>query len=554
MAFRLAEAYVELKARGEKELHKSLEKTKEKVKDVAPAADQTEKKIEQAAQQAAKGVEKSATAMVKSLQKPIDKLAQLEAEMKAKFSALNQRADNLRSGGTGVTGGGGLFGRLGVSPTMAAGAGLVGIAAAVAQRGNALQTSGEDSRVLGPQVSAVTRDVVRGLKEFSGEFTKAGSGFVDGLLGLAAWIGNVVTFGGLGRWGESARKAEQWQTNDRRSYQEAIRTQRQIEAIDARGPIRAMEGRNELDRIFRRGGIEGLESAASALDSQQNSIANAEKLRAINERIAQEKDKAARAAEQSAAAAEREARAFREAGQMATWGPGRALDIATEAWRTGRPAEVIDAQRKFNLSEEDAARMEARMRGLDILKGAQRTAGQVEGFADRAADRAASLMEEDDAVKKLRREYEALAAAVAALPAGAGKDAAQGKLAEARMNVVAAEALDAERKQNAANRKAKEDALREGADKEIEAIRKRFEQLEFDAGNKARPTTSFQQVAAQDFAKLIQADVFAKEDEQRRVEEAKAQHEEAQKLRQQQVDEIKGVRQELEKGLKAVAG
>lgn len=560
MAFRLAEAFVELKMRGEKELHKSIDKTKEKVKEVGPAADQTEKKIETAAKDAAKEIDKSANAMVKSLQKPVDKLEELEREMKQKFSALNQRAANLgkpiaQADPYAMLGPqNAVFGRFAGAANLAAAGGLVGIASAVAQRGNEIATTGEDSKILGPEVSRDVRNVVDGIKEVGSTFKEVAGGFVDGLLGFIAILGNVVSFGTLRGFGERQAAEERRKATEDAAYRNAVQTKREIEAVDPYRPQRDMERRNRLDDIFKSGGIEGLEREASRIEGDMRTATAAKELLAVNERIAAEKDKAAKAGEQAAIAAEREAAAFRHAGQMATYGPGRSLEIAEEAWRTGRPAESIDAERRFNLGPQGVANMEARMRGLDRFKGANATAGQVEGFAGKAEERVAAMIEEGDSVKRLRREYEQLAAQVAALPAGAGKDAAQAKLAEAKMNVVAAEALDAEKRQNEAMNAAKREQLRDGANAEIAAIQKRFAELQLDAGNKPRDTAKFQTVGVQDFAKLIQQDVMAKEDEQKRIQEEKEEFRQAQELRQKQVDAVNAVKDELEKGLKAVAG
>lgn len=563
MAFRLAEAFVELKMRGEKELNKSLDKTKEKVKEVGPAADQAEKKIEKAATDAAKGVDKASTQMVTSLQKPIDKLAELEKEMKAKFDSLNKRAANLRQSqqpGGDLLGPNTLgptnriFGRFGGTANFAAAGAIAGIATAGAMRANELATTGEDSKILGPEVSRDVRTVVNGIKEVGSTFKDVAGGFIDGLLGFIAVLGNVVTFGGLGRAGEARDAEGRRNASNAAGIQFGMQAVRDMEAIDPYRPQRDAARRSELDSIFKRGGIEGLEREADRIAADMRTADAAKHLLQVNERIAQEKERAAKAGEDAAKAAEREAAAFRHAGQMATYAPERQLRIAEEAWRTGRPEESIDAERKFNLGPQDVALMEARMRGLDQYKDAKRTGIEAENFNAKAADRAAAMIDEGNAVARLRREYEALAARVAALPEGAGKEAAKAALAEAKMNVVAAEALDAEKRQNEAIKAQKQAELRAGADKKIDAIRQRFADLEFATGNKPRDTTSFQQVSAPDFAKLIQSDIFAKEDEQKRVEDAKQQHEEAQKLRQQQVDEIKGVRDELEKGLKAVAG
>lgn len=50
-----------------------------------------------------------------------------------------------------------------------------------------------------------------------------------------------------------------------------------------------------------------------------------------------------------------------------------------------------------------------------------------------------------------------------------------------------------------------------------------------------------------DLARQLQSDIFAKEDEQLRIEEEKKMHEEAQKKRDEMVNEIKAVKEEVKR-------
>lgn len=557
MAFKLAEAFVELKARGEKELHKSLEKTKGKVEEIGPATEQAEKRIEKAFGDAAKGVEKSADKMADALQKPIDKLAEFEKEMKAEFAALQNRAEKLKVSMRGGPQSGNLatlgptnamFGRFGGAANVAAGGALVGIGTAVAARANELQTSGKDSEVLGPQVSSTVREVVGGLREFGAAVKDVGVGFVDGLLGLTAILGNMATFGGLAAWGRSAAAEEARVKRIAEGDRLAAERRATVAGIDAEGPIRNMERQREMDALFRRRGIRGLEEAAaeSRLDLQNRGApADAERLRDLNARIASEKERAAKAGEASAEAAEREARAIRDAMNATTFGPQRQLEVLREAWQSGKPLEVVEAERKFGLSPQTSALMESRIRGRDTMLQAGKDAGALDAANKRMSDRVQALIDEGNEVRKLQREYEEFAAIVAGLPEGAGKVAAQAKLAELRLNVDAAGALMTQRIQDRERQQAAAETARAAGDKRIDAIRRKFDDEQFAAGNKPRDTAQFRVVDIADLARQLQSDIFAKEDEQLRVEEEKKMHEEAQKKRDEMVQAINAVKEEV---------
>lgn len=558
MAFKLAEAFVELKARGEKELHKSLEKTKGKVEEIGPATEQAEKRIEKAVTDAAKGIEKAGDKMGAALQKPIDKLAEFEKEMKGMFDSARGELKKLDTAiktsdsaggpfGSLLGGNRAIFGRFAGAAQIGAGGALVGLGAAVGMRMNELQTTGGDSELLGREISAMARDLVTGMKELVARLKEAGTGFVDAFVGMIALVANQNPIGRLVmNYGRSATAATALEEAQRRDRIRAIADRDEINKVDAFAPIRALEQRQRIDAIFKQGGIGGLERAAGELAPFEFAdLEKAQELRDINERIAQEKERAAKAGEAAAIAAEREAEAFREGGRNATWAPGRQLDIMREAWRTGRPAESIDAERRWNLGPEDVARMEARMRGVQQFTQAGRDADAVKSFADRLNDRMAALADEGDEVKKLTRAYREFQAVVAAMPEGPPKEAAKRRLGDIGLSIDAIGALTAEQENERARRQKRRDESQAAGDKRIDAIRRRFDDEQFAAGNKPRDTAQFRVVDIADLARQLQSDIFAKEDEQLRIEEEKKMHEEAQKKRDEMVQAINAVKEEV---------
>lgn len=573
MAFKLAEAFIELKARGEKELHKSLDKTKEKVKEVAPAATQTEKSIEKAATDAAKSVDKAADKMADALQKPVDKLAEVETEMKQRFASMNQQAARLFDKITGVRGSGQaanqlagfgatntIFGRFGGVANVGAAAGLVGIGAGVAGRANAI-AAGEDSEVLGREMSKTVRDFINGLKEAIALLGQVGTGFLDALAGVAITTADRASFGLVSSFGRMRERERQEAAAALQENIDFTRQQNAIRDVDSGRPLIEADRRIRLDAMERAGGVGALEDEARRIANQTPSVENEQELLAVNERIAQARLKAASAgyaaaaaAEQAAKAAEREAQALERSRASAVQRPHIERRIEEIAFLTGRPQEAIAAQLGLNLNREQVAAMEGEIADRDKFRGFGQSQKDAAKFAEDTGDRIAAISSEGNEVAKLERRYRELVNAMNAMPAGAGRDAMRASVEAARQNI------DQIRLSEIAG---EELARREREDQQRQQFAQGFAQanvqgvlseLSFALGNVARPTAQAQTVAAQDFASLIQSDIFAKEDEQRRVEEEKRMHEEAQDLRERTAEATEEIAEKIGEGLFAVFG
>jgi len=559
MAFRLAEAYVELKARGEKELHKSLDKTKEKVKEVGPATEQTEKQVEKAAQKAAKEVAKAGDNMAEAMQKPIDKLAEFEKEMKAKFASLRQQSEklkeNIRSDSQKMIGPSfgptnSIFGRFGGVANVAAGAGLVGIAKAVVDRGVEID-QGATSEVLGPGLTREIRDIIGGMKEVGSAFVDVAGGFVDGLLGLVGILANVVTFGGLEALGAANRRERLRIQQERAERARAYEMGREIQAVDPFRPIREAEKRGRIDDIFNRGGIAGLEAEARRLSvNAGGDLDAAQQLLQVNQRIVQEKEKALRLDEAAAKAQERAIHNAQRQGASA-W---------LEYYSDESP-EIIAARQDGNMTPDQIRRLQQAVRERDAFRGHLQSGRDADSFATITNERVMSMIEEGDIVKKLRREYEELAERVANMPAGRKRDIAEQNLAEARINLDAAAALQAEKNQEREQEKrSREQArIRDRQQRFGEGIvggilRGVLGEFDFQQSNRPRNTASFQTVPVEQFARLIEADIAAKEEEKQRVEEAKRMHDEAQAERERIANAAEETARAVANGIAAVFG
>lgn len=295
MAFKLAEAFVELKAKGHADVVKENEKVKESVKTIGPAADEAGKRIE-----------KASSAMSVSLQNTgrvgTETMNKLRKEMMDTALALEKLAEKekqLNAGGGGGGGGFGLnqntkFGTLGKLAGIGGSvAGLVGIARAVTNRGGDL-ADGAKSEILGNEMGGAVANFSRGLGQLVSDIK---TGFVDGLLGLVSYAGDFLTGGILSRWGASMaeekrrRSEDRAQHNDVRAFVDEERASgRRSSDLDAREEIRS--------RLNFNGGKESLIAERADL-ARTNAGGNIERIRMIDDELLALKQRELEAAKKS---------------------------------------------------------------------------------------------------------------------------------------------------------------------------------------------------------------------------------------------------------------
>ena len=278
MAFKLAEAFVELKAKGHAEVVKENEKVKESTKSIGPAADESAKRIE-----------KSCVSMTASFQNTgragTETMKSLRKEMMDTALALEKLADKEKQLNAGGGGGFNLnantkFGTLGklagVGGSVIA---AVSLAHAIKQRGEDLAEGGT-SETLGQHFTKPVADFARGLSEVVSSIK---TGFVDGLLGLVSYAADYLSFGVFSKLGAAMAEEERRKTDERRQHNDVRAFVDQERASGARlGDFDArMEIRNRLNF---NGGKASLEAERAEL-ARTNAGGNIERIRMIDDEL-----------------------------------------------------------------------------------------------------------------------------------------------------------------------------------------------------------------------------------------------------------------------------
>lgn len=290
MAFKLAEAFVELKAKGHAEVVKETEKVKEKTKEIGPVADE-----------AAKRIDRACVSMNASFDKSKAKVADFERDFRTKMDAVKRKIEEVEKeeakiGGGGVLGGSSAtrFGGMGrLAGSAASAIGIASIARAAVNRGQDLAEGGT-SETLGQHFTKPVADFARGLGEMVSQIK---TGFVDGLLGLVSYAADYLTFGVFSKLGAAMAEEERRKNDDRRQHNDVRAFVDQERASGAR--LGDFDARMELrNRLNFNGGKESLEAERADL-ARTNAGGNIERIRMIDDELLALKQRELQAAKKS---------------------------------------------------------------------------------------------------------------------------------------------------------------------------------------------------------------------------------------------------------------